>query len=187
MSIIRKSSHTNRELSLSLLFSIEVKHKSGKRSIFLFEVVCWKKMEDLTSELQRLLVKLDDPNKIERKKSLEKLKSFVELKFPKIEIDDENRSADALSLWQDRLCRPLIRSIGSDSSERVREISAEIVFYLLDRFPSYGTETSSGSDYMKMAYLFPLLQSRLVNISSNLNSIRIFKSKLAKDLKIYFH
>ena len=144
-------------------------------------------MEDLTSELQRLLVKLDDPNKIERKKSLEKLKSFVELKFPKIEIDDENRSADALSLWQDRLCRPLIRSIGSDSSERVREISAEIVFYLLDRFPSYGTETSSGSDYMKMAYLFPLLQSRLVNISSNLNSIRIFKSKLAKDLKIYFH
>ena len=144
-------------------------------------------MEDLTSELQRLLVKLDDPNKIERKKSLEKLKSFVEQKFPKIEIDDENRSADALSLWQDRLCRPLIRSIGSDSSERVREISAEIVFYLLDRFPSYGTETSSGSDYMKMAYLFPLLQSRLVNISSNLNSIRIFKSKLAKDLKIYFH
>jgi hypothetical protein len=117
-------------------------------------------MEDLTSELQRLLVKLDDPNKIERKKSLEKMKQFVKQKFPKSEIDAENRS-EALTLWQDRLCRPLIRTLGSDSSERVREISAEIILYLLDRFPSYGSET--GLDFMKMAYLFPLLQSRLVS------------------------
>jgi hypothetical protein len=125
-----------------------------------------KTMEDLNSELQRLLVKLDDTNKIERKKSLEKIKSFVEQKFPNIEIDEDNRS-ELITLWQDRLCRPLIRAIGSDSSERVREISAEIILYLLDRFPSYGTE--SGSDFMKLAYLFPLLQSRLVSPISNLN------------------
>ena len=120
-------------------------------------------MEDLINELHRLLVKLDDPNKVERKRSLEKIKVLIEEKFPEgKEIDSPNQS-NAINLWQDRLCRPLLRCLGSDPSERVREISAEVVLHLLTIFPNYGPETNSG-DFMKMSYLFPLLQSRLVRL-----------------------
>ena len=123
-------------------------------------------MEDLSNELHRLLVKLEDPNKIERKRSLEKIKVLIEQKFPEEnEIDKKENQSTAIALWQDRLCRPLLRCIGSDSSERVREISAEVVLHLINIFPSYGPDTNSG-DFMKMSYLFPLLQSRLVSLST---------------------
>jgi hypothetical protein len=129
-------------------------------------------MEEISADIHRHLAKLEDPSKIERKKNIEKLKILVEQKFDQ-QIDD----SIVLTLWQDRLCRPLLRCLGSDPSERVREISGEIVLHFIQRFPSYESDSgSSGSgDFMKMSYLFPLLQSRLVNILRKTFKIKIFQ------------
>jgi len=66
------------------------------------------KMNELVVELNRLLVKLEDVDKIERKKSIEKLKLLVEEKFPDTSITGDH-DEDLLDLWQNKLCRPLLR------------------------------------------------------------------------------
>lgn len=65
-------------------------------------------MNELVVELNRLLVKLEDVDKIERKKSIEKLKLLVEEKFPDTSITGDH-DEDLLDLWQNKLCRPLLR------------------------------------------------------------------------------
>ncbi len=120
------------------------------------------KMEEFNNDVHRCVAKLDDANKVERKRNVEKMKNLIEQKFPtkdRLEADDQEQ---LLTLWQDRLSRPLLRCLGSDPSERVREVSGELVLFVLDRIPNF--ESRSGSaDFIKMDYLFPLLQSRLVS------------------------
>ena len=121
-------------------------------------------MEELLSDVQRCVSKLDDPNKVERKRNAEKIKILIEEKFPASTRLADRDLEQLLSLWQDRLCRPLLRCLGSDPGERVREISGEIVLIILQLVPDYESSSVSG-DFMKMDYLFPLLQSRLVSSS----------------------
>ena len=126
-------------------------------------------MEELLNDVQRCISKLDDPNKVERKRNVEKIKALIDDKFP-----DSTRTLDLdqeqlLALWQDRLCRPLLRCVGSDPSERVREISGEVILKMLNLVPNFESSPASG-DFIKMDYLFPLLQSRLVRSSLKLTS-----------------
>ena len=126
-------------------------------------------MEELLNDVQRCISKLDDPNKVERKRNVEKIKALIDDKFP-----DSTRTLDLdqeqlLALWQDRLCRPLLRCVGSDPSERVREISGEVILKMLNLVPNFESSPASG-DFVKMDYLFPLLQSRLVRSSLKLTS-----------------
>lgn len=114
-------------------------------------------MEDVSQAIHRHLLTLEDPNKVQRKKSLEGLKQLIEKHFP--EGGPSQEDAPLILLWQERLCRPLLRCLGSDPGERVRELSGEIILYILSQFPSY---RSQGSDYFKLSYIFPLIQSRLV-------------------------
>ena len=117
-------------------------------------------MEDFVNDIQRCVSKLDDPNKVERKRNAEKIKSLLEEKYPA-----SNQLVDLeqlIGLWQDRLCRPLLRCLGSDPSERVREVSGEVVLVVLGLIPDFEAATTS-SDFVKMDYLFPLLHGRLVS------------------------
>lgn len=65
-------------------------------------------MDELVLDFNRLLVKLEDPNKVERKNSLGKLKSLVEEKFPEASLSGDQEEI-LLQLWQNKLCRPLLR------------------------------------------------------------------------------
>ena len=122
-------------------------------------------MEEKLAEINRHIAKLDDPNKVERKRNLEKLKNVFEQNFPMREQFQDDDVKKVLILWQDRLFRPILRCLGSDPSERVREISGDFVLIILDFLPNF--ESGAGSaDCLKMDYLIPLLQSRLVRFQS---------------------
>ena len=83
------------------------------------------------AEINRHIAKLDDPNKVERKRNLEKLKNVFEQNFPMREQFQDDDVKKVLILWQDRLFRPILRCLGSDPSERVREIeSPELVLQI---------------------------------------------------------
>jgi hypothetical protein len=65
-------------------------------------------MDELVTDLNRLLVKLEDPNRVERKNSLGKLKNLVEEKFTESGLSGEQEEI-LLQLWQNKLSRQLLK------------------------------------------------------------------------------
>ena len=113
-------------------------------------------MEDTMNELHRFLIKLDDPNKVERKRNYQEVLKILTAKYPKPETKDQKplkNNREVCVIWNEKLHAPILRGL-RDESERVRELSAEIVLFF------FGHMTSSSP--MTMSYVLPVLRQRLV-------------------------
>jgi hypothetical protein len=111
-------------------------------------------MEDTYNDIHRYLVKLEDPNKIERKRNIQKIADFLNEKFPLNESDEPvSNHREICVLWNEKLHSPLLRAL-RDDSERVREVSAEIVLFFFGHM--------ANSSPMTLSYILPVLRQRLV-------------------------
>lgn len=107
-------------------------------------------------ELHRHLIKLDDPNKIERKKNLQCICDILKRKYPlqkeqKLKLNNR----EVCLLWTEKLHSPLLRGL-RDESERVRELSAEIVLFFFGHM--------ANSSPMTLSYTLPVLKQRLFHL-----------------------
>lgn len=93
-------------------------------------------------DLHRHLTKLDDPNKVERRRHLDHIKSIIDSNDDKVLL---------AQLWKEKLCLPLLKLL-KDPSERVRETSAQIILVLLGH---------SANDTLNSSYVLAALKSRL--------------------------
>ena len=101
-------------------------------------------------ETVRALSKLTNSNAVERKRGLAAIQETVE------------RCDDLVLIWQD-LCSPVVKSL-QDSSERCREIAAQILISCLDKLG-----TLSG---FRLSSVFPVLSHRLSNSSDRPGALR---------------
>ena len=107
------------------------------------------------NEIHRFLIKLDDPNKVERKKNVQKIHEVLLAKYP-LSTEEKliKNHREVCVIWNEKLHAPILRGL-RDESERVREISAEIVLF----FFGHMATTSP----MTMSYVLPVLRQRLVH------------------------
>ena len=110
------------------------------------------KMEDLCNELHRYLIKLDDPNKVERKKNLQAISRILTEKYPPVDKPTINHR-EVCVLWNEKLHVPILKLL-RDDSERVRELAAELILF----FYSHMANNSP----MTLSYVLPVLRQRLV-------------------------
>ena len=113
-------------------------------------------MDETLTEIHRFLIKLEDPNKIERKRNLQKIQDVIQTKYPLPPKDKPSKfnHREVCTLWTEKLHSPLLRSL-RDESERVREISAEIILYIFGHMVN--------SSPMTLSYIIPVLKQRLVH------------------------
>ena len=113
-------------------------------------------MEDTMNEIHRFLIKLDDPNKVERKRNLQNILQTLVKKYPppdeNTELKQNNR--EVCVLWNEKLHGPILKGL-RDESERVRELSAETVLHFFSHM--------SNSSPMTLSYILPVLRQRLVH------------------------
>ena len=101
-------------------------------------------MEDTLNELHRFLIKLDDPNKVERKRNYQGVLNVLSSKYPS---PDKNKRLvknhrEVCVIWNEKLHAPILRGL-RDDSERVRELSAEITLFFFGHMVSCGISSDS--------------------------------------------
>lgn len=110
-------------------------------------------MEETLNEIHRFLIKLDDPNKVERKRNLSKILDTLSSKYPATENEPLKNNREVCVLWNEKLHVPILKGL-RDDSERVRELSAEIVLFFFGHMAT--------SSPMTLSYILPVLRQRLV-------------------------
>ena len=111
-------------------------------------------MEDTLNEIHRSLIKIEDPNKLVRKRNLQNIQNVLQTKYP-LPIENPNlNQREVCTLWTDKLHSPLLRCL-RDESERVREISAEIILFIFGHM--------ANSSPMTLSYVVPVLKQRLAH------------------------
>lgn len=109
-------------------------------------------MEETMNEVHRYFIKLDDPNKVERKKNLLAIQRVLTEKYP-LANTPKNNNREVCVLWNEKFHVPLLKLL-RDESERVREISAELILFF------YGHMVNTSP--MTLSYILPVLKQRLV-------------------------
>ena len=112
-------------------------------------------MEETMNELHRFLIKLDDPNKMERKRNYQGVLQVLSTKYPCTPKDHKlvKNNQDVCMIWDEKLHAPILKGL-RDESERVRELSAEIVLFFFNHMASSSPKT--------LSYVLPVLRQRLV-------------------------
>jgi len=107
------------------------------------------------NELHRFLIKLDDPNKVERKRNYQGVLNTLSSKYPSLEKNEKplRNHREVCVIWNEKLHAPILRGL-RDESERVRELSAEITLFFFGHMAC--------SSPMTLSYILPVLRQRLV-------------------------
>ena len=134
------------------MFVLSIQTSRDRSISALLEQKVFSKMEETMNEIHRYFIKLDDPNKVERKKNLLAIQRVLVEKYP-LENKPKKNNREVCVLWNEKLHVPLLKLL-RDDSERVREIAAELVLFF------YGHMVNTAP--MTLSYILPVLKQRLV-------------------------
>ena len=70
-------------------------------------------MEETMNELHRFLIKLDDPNKVERKRNYQGVLNALSSKYPSLENNEKplRNHREVCVIWNEKLHAPILRGL----------------------------------------------------------------------------